>query len=286
MVNSIEIGKGVGKMEIRKKILVLGTILVLSLQPMNTILAESGGNGAGYGNQEQRIMAVLYQQYAAEHRALYYQAYNVVNMLVDKAIADAKPGDKPLAIVMDLDETVIDNNRMLAEWIASGKEISELKPSKDTLDAAPAMPGAVELLQKTASKGIETFYVTNRYEGTMLQNTMSNLKKLKFPMVDEKHLFLATTTQDKQMRFDKIAKNYNVIVYMGDCAGDWGIGTFGKNGKERQKIIDAHRKDFGTKIIVLPNSVYGDWESALVPGYSKMTTKQKADLRRDLIMGK
>jgi 5'-nucleotidase (lipoprotein e(P4) family) len=286
MINFIEIGKGVEKMEIRKKILVLGTILVLSLQPMNSVLAESGENGTGYGNQEQRIMAILYQQYAAEHRALYYQAYNVVNMLVDKAIKEAKPGDKPLAIIMDLDETVIDNNRMLAEWIVSGKEINELKPSKDTLVNAPAMPGAVELLQSLASKGIETFYVTNRYESDMLKNTLSNLKTLKFPMVDEKHLFLATNTQDKQDRFHKIAKNHNVIIYMGDCAGDWGIGTFGKDGKERQTIIDAHKKDFGTKIIVLPNSVYGDWESALAPGYSKMTTKQKADLRRELIMKK
>lgn len=273
-------------MGIRKKLLLLAMIFVLSCQPINPVFAAEVSNGIDSGNHEQRIMAVLYQQYAAEHRALYYQAYNMVNMAADKALKEAKPGDKPLAIIMDLDETVIDNNRMLAEWIASGKEINELKPSNDTLENAPAMPGAVELLQSLASKGIETFYVTNRYESNMLKNTMRNLKKLKFPMVDEKHLFLATTTQDKQGRFDKITKNHNVIIYMGDCAGDLGIGTFGKNAQERQALIDAHKKDFGTKIIILPNAVYGEWESALTPGYNKMSIKEKAALRRELIMKK
>ena len=286
MINFTYNNKGVVKMGMRKKFFLLAMVFVLSFQPINSTFAAEISNGVDSGNHEQRIMAVLYQQYAAEHRALYYQAYNMVNMAADKALKEAKPGDKPLAIILDLDETVIDNNRMLAGWVVSGKEINELKPSNETLENAPAMPGAVELLQSLANKGIEPFYVTNRYESTMLKNTMNNLKKLKFPMLDEKHLFLATNTQDKQARFDKIAKNYNVILYMGDCAGDWGIGTFGKSAKDRQALIDAHKKDFGTKIIVLPNAVYGDWESALAPGYSKMSIKEKAALRRDLILKK
>ena len=58
---------------------------------------------------EQTVMALAWMQSSAEYRELVYQAYNLAGMIVDHAVATAKPGHKPLAIIADLDETLIDN---------------------------------------------------------------------------------------------------------------------------------------------------------------------------------
>src|ERR1700760_1478984 len=61
---------------------------------------------------DQLIMALLYQQRAAEYRALCFQCYNIAKQRVKEAIqnsAEYKSG-KPFAVVTDLDETAIDNS--------------------------------------------------------------------------------------------------------------------------------------------------------------------------------
>ena len=80
--------------------------------------------------------------------------------------------------------------------------------------------------------------------------------------MDREHLLLATTTGNKQIRFDAIAAKYDVVCYMGDNAGDLPLGTYGKDRAARNGLIDEHAKEFGTKYIVFPNPVYGAWVSA------------------------
>ena len=82
---------------------------------------------------------------------------------------------------------------------------------------------------------------------------------------------------DKQARFDQIAKDYDVVVYMGDNAGDLPLGTKGMNRTARNAAIDAVREDFGTTCIVFPNPTYGSWVSALAKDYMTMSPETREE---------
>ena len=82
---------------------------------------------------------------------------------------------------------------------------------------------------------------------------------------------------DKQLRFDQIAKDYDVVVYMGDNAGDLPLGTKGMNRTARNAAIDAAREAFGTQYIVFPNPAYGSWVGALAKDYMTMSPEAREE---------
>jgi predicted secreted acid phosphatase len=50
--------------------------------------------------------------------------------------------------------------------------------------------------------------------------------------------------------------------------------------KKRNAIIDTHKDSFGTKFILLPNPMYGDWEYNLAKKYRKLPAEQRIALRK------
>jgi len=146
-----------------------------------------------------------------------------------------------------------------------------------------AMPGAVEFLNEVYKQGVEIFYVSNRYAPVNLDVTIQNFKELGFPSVDKDHVLLFEKDSDKQPRFDMIAKKYYVVVYMGDNAGDFPIGTKGKTLAERNAIIDAHKEDFGTTFVVFPNPAYGSWVSALSKGYQNLSPEEQKQVNNQYL---
>ncbi len=233
------------------------------------------------------VMALLWMRTTAEYRALCYQGYNAAMAEVDRALADPARSGKPLAIVLDCDETVVDNTAALARAAADGNGLytSPWWNAWVARGEAEALPGAADFLNAVHAKGVAIFYVTNRLESTGYAATERNLCALGFPSVDRKHLLLAVDTGNKQIRFDQIAARYDVVCYMGDNAGDLPIGTYGKDRAGRNAVIDAHRADFGTKYIVFPNPVYGAWVSALAPHYFDLTPEERREANRLLLTG-
>lgn len=229
---------------------------------------------------DQTVMALDWMQNSAEYRELCYQAYNIAGMMVDKAVAGRKVGDKPLAIVADLDETLINNSAYDAGLVGRNAAYSSKTWTEwEQAALAKAMPGAASFLSSVASKGVEVFYVTNRDQAG-LSGTIENLKELGYPFADTTHVLVKTSTSDKQPRFDAITKDYNVVVYMGDNANDLPIGTYGKGQAARNAAVDQHKAEFGVKFIALPNPVYGDWEPALAKGYWGLSAKGKDEARK------
>ncbi|AOR24098.1 5'-nucleotidase, lipoprotein e(P4) family [Clostridium taeniosporum] len=230
---------------------------------------------------EQLVMGVTWMQSSAEYRALCYQAYNTGKTIVNEAASNFKQGDKPLAIITDCDEAVIDNNEYEAGLIGQKAGYSEKTWTQwvDHADAK-AMPGAKEFLNYAADKGVEIFYVTGRNEKTCLDGTIKNLKKLGYPCVDKKHMRLKTDSSNKQPRMDEIIKDYNVIIYMGDDAGDFPINSYGKDVEDRNQLVDVNKNNFGTHFLILPNPVYGHWESALAKDYFKLSPAEKDNVRK------
>ena len=234
---------------------------------------------------ETETMGLLWMRTSAEYRALAYQGYNVAINAVKMAVTDPSHQRKPLAIVLDADETVVDNTKLMGESIVNGNGRFDAPWWRQAVHQgkAQAMPGAVEFLNEVHKQGVEIFYVSNRYAPVNLDVTIQNFKELGFPSVDKDHVLLFEKDSDKQPRFDMIAKKYYVIVYMGDNAGDFPIGTKGKTLAERNSIIDAHKEDFGTTFVVFPNPAYGSWVSALAKGYQNFSPEEQKQVNNQYL---
>ena len=230
-------------------------------------------------------MGLLWMRTSAEYRALAYQGYNVALNLVKMAVTDPSHQRKPLAIVLDADETVVDNTKLMGESVANGNGRFDAPWWRQAVHQgkSQAMPGAVEFLNEVHKQGVEIFYVSNRYAPVNLDVTIQNFKELGFPSVDKEHVLLFEKDSDKQPRFDMIAKKYAIVLYMGDNAGDFPIGTKGKTLAERNGIIDAHKEDFGTTFVVFPNPAYGSWVSALAKGYQNLSPEEQKQVNNQYL---
>ncbi len=256
------------------------TILAIGLLTFSTPVLAKSPNYTTKDLNEQLVMATVWMQTSAEYRALCYQAFNVAKMNLDNFLANYK-GSKPVAIIADADETLIDNSAYEA-WLI-GKDFGySSKTWTPWMQAAEALaiPGAVEFLQYVKSKGVETFYVTNRkmvgYDGTK-----KNLAALGFPDVDKKHLLLRTKSSDKQARRDIVLKDYAVALYLGDNLNDFESAFAKKPIDGRFAETDRAKDLWGTKYIVFPNPTYGEWEAAVIEGNWGASAAEKNKMRKD-----
>jgi 5'-nucleotidase (lipoprotein e(P4) family) len=236
---------------------------------------------------QQAKLGILWMRSSAEYRSLCYQAYNTATTQVDKALADPARKGKPLAIVLDCDETVVDNIGGMAKSVSEGDGLYSLDPwwSNWIREArAGAMPGAADFLNGVHQKGVSIFYVTNRF--AKIDDTLRNLKALNFPSADKEHVLLMCDNGNKQSRFDKVTANYDVVIYMGDNSGDLPIHTYGKNAAERNAIIDQHKADFGTRFIVFPNPAYGSWVDAMAKNYLSLSPQERERVNKEILLKK
>lgn len=224
--------------------------------------------------------ATLWMQNAAEVRALTYQAYNAARMTLNLELR--KKHKKPLAIILDIDETVLDNSPYQARNILEGRAYDDDNWSQWIEDAkARSVAGAVEFLNFAQSKGVTIFYVSNR-KVKNFEATFENMKKVGLPIKKE-NLFLRTHTNSKDKRRKDIIKKYDVVLYIGDTLADFATEFEDKNTNERNILADHFRREFGAKFIILPNPMYGDWEWALHDyDYSK-NMKERAQERQKFL---
>src|SRR5581483_2960632 len=109
-----------------------------------------------------RTVAVLWFQQAAERRALSYQAFNIARERLDEALAQRRPEDK-LAVVMDIDETILDNSPLEAALSQNGQPYTDAAwKGWSRRGIAKPLPGAQPFLAYAASNNVEVFYVSNR----------------------------------------------------------------------------------------------------------------------------
>ena len=251
----------------------------------NDVVAQEALKQKQQYQAETETMGLLWMRTSAEYRALAYQGYNVAMNAVKMAVTDPSHQRKPLAIVLDADETVVDNTKLMGESIVNGNGRFDAPWWRQAVHQgkSQAMPGAVEFLNEVHKQGVEIFYVSNRYAPVNLDVTIQNFKELGFPSVDKDHVLLFEKDSDKQPRFDMIAKKYYVVVYMGDNAGDFPIGTKGKTLAERNAIIDAHKEDFGTTFVVFPNPAYGSWVSSLAKGYQNLSPEEQKQVNNQYL---
>ena len=248
----------------------------------NSLSAQQAGDKTDLDYQ---IAAVLYMQKAAEFRALSYQAYNLARMRLD-ADLDKKnvkklPKDQrklPRSIVVDIDETVLDNSPAQAYGIKNGVPFN-LKDwyAWGEMRKAKALPGAVEFLNYAVSKGVKIFYISNRDE-VQKAATIDNLKSAGFADVSADNVLLRTNESSKDARRAIAGGKHRVVMLLGDNLDDFTSAFERKSVADRFAETDKVRLEFGNRFIVLPNAMYGTWENAIYE-YGRLTEAQKAEKR-------
>jgi len=213
--------------------------------------------GCSSNKISQKDHSMYWHKNSAEYKALCLQAYNAAKNKLDLELS--KNVDETLAIVADLDETILNNtpyNEMLIEENTSYNQ--ENWSHWVNKKIATAVPGSLDFFNYADSKGVEIIYLSNRRVENY-EPTKENLISLGFPFKESTQMLLRTNSRDKDERRKSI-ENYNIIMFIGDNLGDFDSTFFDKDNEERWEISKSKKEKFGDSFILIPNLIYGDWE--------------------------
>ncbi|MFI5320644.1 MAG: 5'-nucleotidase, lipoprotein e(P4) family [Myxococcota bacterium] len=283
----------------RGAVLVASVCLACVASPRTPVPAQAAG--AAVPAPADELLALSWQQTAAEYDALTRTVYALARHALDAALAqpdwDALPPEErarsgvaarglPPAIILDIDETVLDNSPFAADLLRN--PIDESLPPSDygaafgerwqawvDLSHATRIAGAKPFLDYAASRGVEIFYVTNREcapsepaaceEGA----TCENLVEQRLPLKDcEQNLLLRNeqapwlSDREKGSRRVEIGKRYRVLALFGDNLGDFVDGIYGGRAV-RDALVCQHFAWWGERWFALPNPTYGSWVDAV-----------------------
>lgn len=234
---------------------------------------------------KENVQGVLWQQNAGEYRALCYQAYNVARLRLEQILQSRPAGAKPLAIVSDVDETLVDNSAYAVHLIRNQLENTAENWMKWTEKRkATALPGALEFLNWVNSKGIKIFYITNRHSKEK-DATMDNLRNLGFPQVTDNQVLVMTNSSSKETRRQSVVdQGYEIALLMGDNLGDL-YESAAADIPSRNTKVDAQKNSFGDRFIVFPNPVYGAWQVENFHQGPKLSPMGVDSLRMNFLRG-
>lgn len=203
--------------------------------------------------------AVYWFQHSAEMQALYHQAYNLALYRLEQI--SATPSTKKRAVILDLDETVLDNSPYQA-FVIDKKVLFPTGWSDWTnLANAEALPGVIHFLNEAKKLGIEPIYISNRKDAEK-GKTIENLKKLGIPNATEAFVITRSQESDKTNRRAQVAQDYDIVMLIGDNLGDFDEVFQSKANSLRKAEVEKHKAEFGKKFIIIPNPMYGEWEGA------------------------
>jgi 5'-nucleotidase (lipoprotein e(P4) family) len=252
-----------------KKLVIVASLMILvSCGTVSKVTVSQGEK------QDQLILATLWYQRSAEMKALYYQCFRNAEIALSENLAWSEK-TRPVAVVMDIDETVLNNSPF------EGWQVLENRPYDETdwirwvnMAKAEALPGAVEFTRYADSLGVEIFYVSNRKAGE-IGPTLINMVMAGFAGADISHMLLREETSSKIGRRERIENEYEILLLIGDNLADMS-GTYEKRRDDLGfAAVDNDKSLFGTRYIILPNPMYGTWLSELLKVADGKTTREK-----------
>ncbi len=269
------------------KSVIVSIAIVLSAYSGATFLSSSSAQAPqpSAADYEYLVGSTLWTQASAEYRALTYQSFNYARLLFDQDLRKKRRSRMKRAVVVDVDETVMDNSPYEASLVLRPRSFT----SADFSDwcqrkVAGAVPGAVEFLKYAYKKGARVFYVSNRRPAD-IECTAENLKALGFPDVSKDTLLFRGDTSSKEPRRQSISKKHRIVLLIGDNLNDLAQVFEKKSVVERSALVDQMKDQFGSRFIVIPNAMYGDWESAVYGYDSKLSDSDKTAKRRSALKG-
>jgi 5'-nucleotidase (lipoprotein e(P4) family) len=243
-------------------------------------------------NTYENLNAVLWVQTSVEYRASTLQTYRnaeaaLLHGLHDKHWTAALEQtdnfeDLPPAVILDLDETVLDNSVFSARLVVSGEHYSDEQWAKwVSEESAGLVPGASDFLQFAHTNGVASVYITNRVCDSSKDDdpTVRLLRSLRLPVEPIRERLMCAqgkNDSDKTARRAKCAAKYRVLLLFGDQLGDFlQIPPELSNLKGREKLFTAYQRLWGERWFQLPNPMYGSWEGAVGYGVTAKLSNLK-----------
>ena len=226
------------------------------------------------------LNATVWMQSAAEYLAATRAAFRTASDQLQHAAADpnwnALPSEErsagdsklPLAVIVDADETMVDNSPYQARNIRDDARYTVERWQRWVNERrASAVPGALEFAKQAEALGVTIFFVTNRAYPAEYAGTADNLRQLGFPLAaDNSNLFLMgdprAPEHEKGSRRRWIGERYRVALLIGDNLGDF-VDGYRTTVEQRQALVEQYADWWGTRWIMLPNPAYGSWEAAV-----------------------
>lgn len=231
---------------------------------------------------DDNLNAVLWLQRSVEYRAVAEQTYRAATEHLDAALAQAdwdalvpaertpSSTERPPAVILDIDETVLDNSPYQARLVRDGGEYND--PGWDAWvqeRKARAVPGVVAFARAASARGITLIYISNRAVH-LRQATLDNLRAQGLPVTGpDAFLGLGTVVEgceqhgtEKDCRRRLVGQRYRVLMQFGDQLGDF-VHVDANTPEGRAQVWARHGDWFGQRWWMLPNPSYGSWEPAL-----------------------
>lgn len=231
---------------------------------------------------DDNLNAVLWMQRSEEYKALAEQTYRAAADKLDAALKEKNwdalvpeergnpaAGLKP-AVVMDVDETVLDNSPYMARLVRNGKKYDEVSWAAWVAEKkARAIPGVVDFARAANARGVTILYISNRAVH-LKDATVANLKAVGLPVADDGvFLGLGTVVKDceqngseKNCRRRLAGQQYRVLMQFGDQLGDF-MQVVANTAEGRGALLQQYHDWFGERWWMLPNPSYGGWEPAV-----------------------
>lgn len=213
--------------------------------------------------------SVAWRVTAAERDMLYRQGFNIARDRLDAAHRRGnkhRRNKKPLAIICDVDDTVLSSDSYWIRLIAAGKQAfdDDMWDNWVRENGPTATPGAVEFTQYARCKGVEVFYVSSRDQGPDTQRLgVANLAHAGLAFANNAHVTMLRESSDKEPAQQAIAAKYDVIAYLGDNLNDFRRRYYVKSVAERRALAAEDAAEFGRRFILFPNNTDGHWMRAI-----------------------
>jgi acid phosphatase len=265
-----------------------------------TIVLGAGAVQAQEPQPSDLLLATLWMQRSVEFKGNALTVYALARIRLDQALADknwtAAPNEQkgdyqnlPPAVILDLDETAIDNSPYEV-WMLKTNQTFSTKTWNEFCAAqiSRAIPGAVEFSKLADSKGVKVFYVSNRAAETE-KDTRANMEKLGFPMGGNVDTFLMQNEKPewgsaKSTRRAAIAKDYRVLLNFGDNFGDFD-DRYRASEADRLKAFDENKDRWGREWLMLANPTYGSFETAPFGHDFKKAREEQRKAKWDVLEG-
>ena len=253
------------------------------------------------------LNAVAWMQTSVEYRALSEQTYRAATEQLDKALKEKHwdalvpeergftlddrraAGLKP-AVVLDVDETVLDNSPYQARLIRDDADYDEVTWAQWVAEKkAKPLPGVVDFAKAANAKGVTLLYISNRAVH-LKEATLANLRAAGLPVADDSvFLGLGTVVEgceqhgsEKNCRRKLAGQKYRVLMQFGDQIGDF-VQVASNTREGRNQLYDEYNDWFGERWWMLPNPSYGSWEPALFNNEWALPRDARRQAKRDAL---
>jgi 5'-nucleotidase (lipoprotein e(P4) family) len=236
---------------------------------------------------DDRLDAILWQTTSAEYQILAQSIYASAAAHLERALADRRwtalssqvenSQTLPPAVIMDIDETVLDTGRFQSHLVKTGARFST-PLWRDWLNQnhPSAVPGALEFISLAQSRGVSVFFVTNRDHATE-PVTRIQLASVGIALPANLDTVLSANERpdwgvDKNSRRQFIGQSYRVLMVFGDDLGDF-VSEY--RTAPHARVLEAKKHNsWGTKWFMLPNPMYGSWETSLYNFSSELKVEE------------